>query len=80
MKDTSHLHALAKDKPRIGLVEGETGNNSLSGALCRILSVPKKDEYKVGDRIQISLNNQIMDAVIRAVIDYHCRETQRSGL
>jgi hypothetical protein len=26
-------------------------------------------EYKVGDRIQISLNNRIMDAVIRAVIE-----------
>jgi hypothetical protein len=33
-----------------------------------------KPGYKVGDRIQISLNNRIMDAVIRAVI----RET--SGL
>jgi hypothetical protein len=29
--------------------------------------MPKKNEpYKVGDRVQISLNNQIMDAVIRA--------------
>ena len=27
--------------------------------------VAKKNEYKVGDRIQISLNNQIMDAVKR---------------
>jgi hypothetical protein len=32
--------------------------------------VAKKNEYKVGDRIQISLNNQIMDAVIRAVIEH----------
>jgi hypothetical protein len=32
--------------------------------------VPKKNEYKVGDHIQISLNNQIMDAVIRAVIEH----------
>jgi hypothetical protein len=33
--------------------------------------MPKKSEpYKVGDHVQISLNNQIMDAVIRAVIDH----------
>jgi len=32
--------------------------------------VPEKNKpYKVGDRIQISLNNQILDAVIRAVIE-----------
>jgi hypothetical protein len=29
----------------------------------------KKREYKVGDRIQISLNNQILDAVIRAIVE-----------
>ena len=29
----------------------------------------KKNVYKVGDRIQISLNNRILDAVIRAVIE-----------
>jgi uncharacterized protein YheU (UPF0270 family) len=28
-----------------------------------------KNEYKVGDHVQISLNNQIMDVVIRAVIE-----------
>ena len=32
--------------------------------------MPKKNEFKVGDHIQISLNNQIMDAVIRAVIEH----------
>jgi hypothetical protein len=33
--------------------------------------MPKKNEpYKVGDHVQISLNNQIMDAVIRAVIEH----------
>jgi hypothetical protein len=33
--------------------------------------MPRKNEpYKVGDQIQISLNNQIMDAVIRAVIEH----------
>jgi len=31
--------------------------------------VPKKNEYKVGDHIQISLNNRILEAVIRAVIE-----------
>jgi hypothetical protein len=33
--------------------------------------VPEKNkpQHKVGDHIQISLNNQIMDAVIRAVIE-----------
>jgi hypothetical protein len=32
--------------------------------------MPKKNEpYKAGDHIQISLNNQIKDAVIRAVIE-----------
>jgi hypothetical protein len=29
--------------------------------------MPRK--YKVGDRIQVSLNNQIFDAVIRAVVE-----------
>ena len=29
-----------------------------------------KTEYKVGDRIQISLNNRILDAVIRAVLEH----------
>jgi len=28
-----------------------------------------KREYKVGDHVQISLNNHILDAVIRAVIE-----------
>jgi len=32
--------------------------------------MPSKKEYKVGDRIQISVNNQIFDAVIRAVVEY----------
>jgi hypothetical protein len=32
--------------------------------------MPKKNEYKVGDHVQISLNNQIMDAVVRAVIEH----------
>ena len=31
--------------------------------------MPSKREYKVGDHIQISLNNRIMDAVIRAGIE-----------
>jgi hypothetical protein len=31
--------------------------------------MPSKRQYKVGDRIQISLNNQILDAVIRAIIE-----------
>ena len=32
--------------------------------------MPKKNEpYKVGDRIQMSLNNRMLDAVIRAVIE-----------
>jgi hypothetical protein len=29
----------------------------------------RNPEYQVGDRIQISLNNRILDAVIRAVIE-----------
>ena len=29
----------------------------------------KKKQYKVGDRIQISLDNRILDAVIRAVVE-----------
>jgi len=29
----------------------------------------KRQPYKVGDRIQISLNNRIVDAVIRAVVE-----------
>ena len=29
----------------------------------------KKSGYKVGDHVQISLNNQIRDAVIRAIIE-----------
>jgi len=34
--------------------------------------VPANDKrkYKVGDHIQISLNSQIFDAVIRAVVDH----------
>src|SRR5215470_4808483 len=28
-----------------------------------------KREYKVGDRIQISLNNRIMDATVKAIIE-----------
>jgi len=28
-----------------------------------------KGKYKVGDRIQISLNNQIFDATIKAIIE-----------
>jgi hypothetical protein len=32
--------------------------------------MPKRSEpYKVGDHIQISLDNRILDAVVRAVID-----------
>ena len=31
--------------------------------------MPSKREYKVGDKIQISLGNRIMDAVIRAVME-----------
>ena len=31
--------------------------------------MPSKRQYKVGDHIQISLNNRILDAVIRAVIE-----------
>ena len=31
--------------------------------------MPSKREYKVGDKIQISLGNRIMDAMIRAVIE-----------
>ena len=35
---------------------------------CRFSAVPEKNKpYRVGDRIQISLNNQILDGVIRAV-------------
>ena len=29
----------------------------------------KSEPYRVGDHIQISLNNRILDAVIRAVVD-----------
>lgn len=29
----------------------------------------KNEPYQVGDRIQISLNNRIVDAVIRAVVE-----------
>jgi len=32
--------------------------------------MPSKRTYKVGDRIQISVNNQIFDAVIRAVVEH----------
>jgi hypothetical protein len=32
-------------------------------------AMANKREYKVSDHIQISLNNRIMDAVIRAVIE-----------
>lgn len=32
------------------------------------MPVEKKPQYKVGDRIQISLNNRILDATIRAII------------
>ena len=33
--------------------------------------MPEKNKpYKVGDRIQISLSNRIMDAVIRAVVEH----------
>ena len=31
--------------------------------------MPSKREYKVGDKIQISLGNRIMDAMIRAVME-----------
>ena len=32
--------------------------------------MPSKREYKVGDRIQISLNNRIMDTTIRAIVEH----------
>ena len=32
--------------------------------------MPSKREYKVGDHIQISLDNRILDAVIRAVMEH----------
>jgi hypothetical protein len=31
--------------------------------------VDKNNQYKVGDHIQISLNNRILDAVIRAIVE-----------
>ena len=31
--------------------------------------MPGKNEYKVGDRIQVNLNNRFYDAVIAAVVE-----------
>lgn len=52
-----------------GILRWEKGASSIRANRCRLPAVPSKKEYKVGEKIQISLNNRIMDAVIRAVIE-----------
>lgn len=53
----------------MGFSGGRGGASVYGHSVVHCSAMPSKKEYKVGDRIQISLNNRIMDAVIRAVVE-----------
>lgn len=54
----------------MGFSDWRGGASSIGQTVADSRVMPKKGEpYKVGDHIQISLNNRILDAVIRAVIE-----------